>query len=123
MDSLVAALKQEMQQYLDKYIAPREAEILGTPWNKERVKREVQEMARLMVEPYESEYYCNDLMIPEDERLPIGTRTGYVVAVDQSYALLYDVLAGYYALISKGGSGQWSSWGIRGDACSTFLAR
>lgn len=123
LDKVVASLKVEMQKYLDQYVAPRQGETLGIPWSKERVKQEIEEMAHFMVEPYECEYLCDDSMVTDGQRLPIGMRNGCVVAADGKYALLYDFLAKDYVLVHKGDSGQWFSWGIRGDACSTFLAR
>ena len=123
MNNLLATLRSEMQDFLDRYTPPSKGETLGTPWDKEKVRQEIREMESLIVEPFECEYFCDDSMIPEEERLTAGERMGFVVAIDGSYALIYDPLAEDYALIYEGSSGRWSSWGIRGDACSTFFAR
>lgn len=114
---------EDMAQFLAVYSAPRKANTIGALWDLERVARELDTMRNLLVEPYETEYDCDDALIPVDLRLPQGKRRAYAVAEDDCYRLLFDEDAGDFVLVEQSADGTWFSWGIRGDASTSFLAR
>jgi len=122
-ESIKELVTKEIDLFLDEYEMPLQEETVGVPWGIEKIAKELQEMRKLLVEPYASEYLCDDNLINNNDRLSKGTRSGYIVAIDDIYALLYDTSANDFVLITKIKNGGWGSWGIRGDACSTFMAR
>lgn len=112
----------EFLQYAVGYEPSDHGQTLGQPWSKEKVSAAIEDMAAHVVDPYLVEYDSgDDLQLPED-RL-IGIRSAFVVAQDGGYYLLYDHEAENFVLAFKHDDGWLKSWGIRGDATSTFLAR
>lgn len=114
---------EDMAQYLAEHNVPREGNTIGALWDLERVARELDNMRILLVDPYETEYNCDDALVAADLRLPQGKRRAYVVAEDVCYRLLFDDDAGDFVLVEQSANGTWFSWGIRGDASTSFLAR
>lgn len=123
LTSLKARVLGDLAKYLAEYRIPPKGSTVGEPWSPNKVEQELDKMRELLVEPYATEYDCNDTHIPSDQRLPKSRRNAYVVAEDESYRLAFDAEAGDFVLIAQASDGTWFSWGIRGDACSTFLAR
>ena len=117
------AVLDDMARHLAEYEISSERSTVGVPWSEERVRAELDRMRAMLVEPYASEYECDDSLVAEPDRLPRGRRAGYVVAEDGVYRLLFDTAAEDYVLVEHSSDGEWHSWGIRGDASSTFLAR
>ncbi|CAG2132266.1 Uncharacterised protein [Ralstonia mannitolilytica] len=114
---------EDMERYLAEYRLPPAGSTAGNPWSVSKVERELSKMRDLLVEPYPTKYECDDTLIPVHQRLSKGRRRAYVVAEDGSYRLAFDADAGDFVLISLASNGSWYSWGIRGDASGSFLAR
>jgi phosphoserine phosphatase len=111
----------EMQKYLQTFEAPLPGTTLGTPWSRDKVAAELETMRSLLVIPYEASYVCGDS--PNTLKLTEPQKKAWVVAADGSYKLLFDPEAGDFVLVHASREGTLASWGIRGDASSTFLAR
>lgn len=121
--ALREAVAAEMELYLTEYDAPELGTTYGTPWSKERVAIEIEKMRKcLLAMPFFAEYICEDFDastgMPKSKR-----RSGFVVAEDGSYRLVFDHEAHDYVLVSGGDDVGWGSFSIRGDAPTTFLAR
>lgn len=112
----------EFRHYVATYVPPLPRQTVGVPWSKENVEEEVKKTYGLIVDPYLVTYFSGDDLLPPDQRL-IGERSAFVVAEDKSYFLLYDFDAEDFVLAFMQNDGRLTSWGIRGDATSTFLAR
>ena len=110
----------EMQKYLQGFEAPLPGTTLGTPWSRDKVAAELETMRTLLVAPYEATYLCGDP--PDALKNTESQKKGWVVAADGSYKL-FDPEAGDFVLVHASQEGTLASWGIRGDASSTFLAR
>jgi hypothetical protein len=121
--ALRQAVLEDMERYLAEYTLPPIGTTYGTPWSKERIAAELETMRTLLVDPYPSEYFSEDKVLPDAERALLAARPAYVVAEDGSYRLLFDPESGEYVLVSGNLENGWGSFGIRGDASSTFLAR
>jgi hypothetical protein len=113
-------LTDEMARYLESYIEPAPKTTVGVPWSKDKIATEIHQMKGCLVEPFAAEYKNNDEPGQEPKR-----RSCWVVAMDDTYGLVFDPLAEEYVLVSRSSSSanDWASFGIRGDAVSTFLAR
>jgi len=111
----------EMSTYFEGYEAPAPGTGLGTPWSKEVISIELEKMRALLVQPYESSYLCGDSV--DVKKHPPFMKKAWVVAVDGIYRLLFDPEANDFVLVHASDAGEMFSWGIRGDASSTFLAR
>jgi len=111
----------EMRRYLDGYESPAPSTALGTPWTKDKIAIELEAMRSLLIEPYESSYLCGGAIDATNN--PPRQKPAWVVASDGIYRLLFDPEARDFVLAHASGEGKLSSWGIRGDASSTFLAR
>lgn len=112
----------EFLRYAVTYVPSPPGETVGVPWGKEKVDAEVEKMASLIVEPYLVKYYSGDDLLLPAQRL-IGERSAFVVAENKRYLLLYDFDAEDFVLATRHNDGRLTSWGVRGDATSTFLAR
>ncbi|WP_124511242.1 hypothetical protein [Acidovorax sp. FJL06] len=122
-DALRRAVLEDMARYLAEYTLPLSGATYGTPWSKERVAAELETMRTLLVDPYPFEYFSEDRILPDAERAAPVVRSAWVVAEDGSYRLLFDPAVREYVLVSGTPENGWGSFGIRGDAPSTFLAR
>ncbi|MFP3756237.1 hypothetical protein SB751_20285 [Cupriavidus sp. SIMBA_020] len=120
---LRAKVLDDMAQYMADFRTPPKGTTVGEPWGIEKISQELDKMRNLLVEPYETRYDCDDALIPAQDRLPKGKRKAYVVAEDICHRLLFDEDAGDFVLVQQSADGTWCSWGIRGDASSSFLAR
>jgi hypothetical protein len=112
----------EFLQFAATYKSPERGETLGAPWRKEKVSAAVEEMVLLVIDPYHVEYDSSDDVQRPEDRIG-GIRSAFVVASDGGYHLLYDYEAENFVLAFRHDDGWLKSWGIRGDATSTFLAR
>jgi hypothetical protein len=113
----------DMALYLLEYELPEPGSTWGTPWSREKVAAELEKMRACLVDaPFFVEYLCEDFdpitRDPKCER-----RSGFVVAEDGSYRLLFDHEAEDFVLVNGSDDAGWGSFGIRGDASTTFLAR
>jgi hypothetical protein len=113
-------LTAEMAAYLESYVEPAPGTTIGIPWSKDKIATEIDQMKVCLVEPFAAEYKNNDEPGQEPTR-----RSCWVVATDDTYGLVFDLIADEYVLVSRSSSSasNWASFGIRGDAVSTFLAR
>ena len=113
-------LTDEMAAYLESYVEPAPGTTVGIPWSKDKIAAEIDQMKVCLVEPFAAEYKNNDERGQDPQRLKC-----WVVATDDTYGLAFDPMANEYVLVSRSSSfaSDWASFGIRGDAVSTFLAR
>lgn len=122
-DTLRQTVLEDMERYLAHYTLPLPGTTYGTPWSKDRVAAELETMRTLLVDPYPSEYFIEDRILPDAECTLPAVRSAWVVAEDGSYRLLFDPAVREYVLVSGTPENGWGSFGIRGDAPSTFLSR
>jgi hypothetical protein len=110
-----------MARYLDSYVEPAPGTTIGIPWSKSKIAAEIDQMKACLVEPFAAEYRDND----GPGRKESTRRNCWVVAIDDTYGLVFDTAADEFVLVSRSSSSasDWASFGIRGDAVSTFLAR
>ena len=122
-DLIRRAVVDDIALYLSEYEIPEPGATLGTPWSRAKVAAELEKMRACLVEvPYCVEYLCEDFH-PVTRDLMHEKRSGFVVAEDGSYRLLFDHEAEDFVLVSGGDDVGWGSFGIRGDAPTTFMAR
>lgn len=114
-------LTDEMKRYLESYVEPPRGTTVGVPWSKYRIAAEIDQMKVCLVEPFAAEYTDTD----DPGRQERIRRTCWVVAIDDTYGLVFDPSADEYVLVCRSSStaADWASFGIRGDAVSAFLAR
>ncbi|MBS7808455.1 hypothetical protein [Variovorax sp. PCZ-1] len=121
--ALKHAVLEDMERYLSEYTIPPVGTTFGTPWPKERIASGLERMRALLVEPYLSTYFCEDkTMFDAEHSLPAAS-PAWVVAEDGNYRLMFDPEAEDYVLVSGSAENGWGSFGVRGDAPTTFLAR
>jgi hypothetical protein len=117
------AVVADMDLYLAEYRPPEPGTTYGTPWTKERISNELEKMRECLVDvPYLMEYLCEDFDLSTGRPMS-EPRTGFVVAEDADYRLLFDPQVGDFVLVTGGDDCGWSSFHVRGDAPTTFLAR
>lgn len=111
----------EMERYLESYVEPAPGTTIGTPWPKNGIAAEIDQMKVCLVEPFAAEYRDNN----GPGRQEPTRRSCWVLAIDDTYGLVFDPAADEFVLVSRSSSSasDWGSFGIRGDAVSTFLAR
>ena len=121
--ALRRAVVNDMNAFLAEYRLPESGTTYGTPWDKARVACELEKMHACLVDvPFCAEYICEDFDAStgkgKSER-----RSGFVVAEDGSYRLVFDYEAQDFVLVSGSETAGWGSFNIRGDAPTTFMAR
>jgi hypothetical protein len=121
--ALRKAVLDDMASYMTEYMSSFSGATYGTPWSKERIAAELETMKNLLLNPYPFEYFSEDTILPGAERMQSDIRACYVVAEDGSYRLVFDLVSKEYVLVCGSPENGWGSFGIRGDATSTFLAR
>jgi hypothetical protein len=121
--ALRRAVLEDMDRYLSEYTLPPPGTTYGTPWSKDRIAAELEIMRSLLVDPHPTSYFPEEKMWSDAEGKIFEARAAWVVAEDRSYRLLFDAVLAEFVLVSGTPENGWGSFGLHGDAPSTFLAR
>lgn len=113
---------EDMERYHAEYDLPPPGATVGMPWSKERVAAELDRMRPCLVEPVLVECSVRDTFDDVSAQHP-ERRECWLVAVDGGYGLLFDPIANDFALAGQSEAEGWATFGVRGDAVTTFLAR
>lgn len=112
----------DMERYYATYELPLPGTTVGVPWSKQQVAAELDRMRPCLIEPFLVKCAVRDTFdeanVTDPER-----RQCWLVAVDGDYGLLFDPIANDFALAASSTAEEWTTFGIRGDAVTTFLAR
>lgn len=120
--SLKRFVLEDMQRFFNEYELPPTGTTVGQPWSKERVALELGKMQLCVVDPSLVECKVMDTLEEMNANPPVR-RQCWLVAIDGDYGLLFDPVANDFALAGNSAEHGWATFGIRGDAVTTFLAR
>ena len=115
-------VESEFRGYVASYSVMRAGGLLGVALSKKHFEDDVARMLACVVDPYLDRYDLGNGILSSDRDM-LGYRPAFVVAEDDPYFLLFDYVAEDFVLAWKASNGQLKSWGLRGDAASTFHAR
>lgn len=114
---------EDMERYYVEYELPPPGTTAGVPWSKERVAAELDRMRPCLVDPVLVECAVRDSFDDVNSQHPERRQCWLVASDGGGYGLLFDPVARDFALAGWSEPEGWVTFGVRGDAVTTFLAR